>query len=207
MNETKRKILDTSRALFNEYGIADVSQRRIADQLGISPGNLTYHFKRSDDIVEALYFELVAGLNLAMETLKARDYNLENLLRSINLLVERFHDYRFILLDFVQIMRRHDPICRHYAQLSVMRKQQFSEAVQHLRQAGIMREEELPHEFDFLYERFHILADFWLSTAEIREGGIRPGQLHFYKQVIIQTLYPYLTEQGKKEFLLIYNKN
>lgn len=50
----REKILVTSRHMFNEQGYARVTMRQIADALGISVGNLTYHFPKKSDIVFAL---------------------------------------------------------------------------------------------------------------------------------------------------------
>jgi AcrR family transcriptional regulator len=204
MNETKRKILDASRELFNLYGLDKVSQRRIAEHLGISPGNLTYHFKKSEDIVEALYFEMVATMDGAMEEVKNMQYNLPFIFKMIDLLVECFFQYRFMLLDFVPIMRHHAKIRKHYEQLSLLRKQQFMGAIKHLRETQMIREEELPLEYEFLYDRFQILADFWISSIEIKEEGVKSLHLQRGKRLLTQSLYPYLTLEGKKAFLAVY---
>jgi len=47
-------ILNRSMQLFNDFGIESVSIFRVAESLDISPGNLTYHFKRKKDLVDAL---------------------------------------------------------------------------------------------------------------------------------------------------------
>ena len=44
MNSTRKKIMRAARLLFNEYGVAKISQRTICNHIAISPGNLTYHF-------------------------------------------------------------------------------------------------------------------------------------------------------------------
>lgn len=204
MNKTKRRILDESRNLFNLYGISNVSQRRISDQLGISPGNLTYHFNKSDDIVEALYFELVAHMNTATEQVKGLNYDLTFMFRLIDSLVDSFFEYRFIFLDFVQIMRNHERIRNHFEQLTALRKRQFEEAIQCLTSTNILRHEELPNEYDFLYDRFQILADFWISSIETRESGVKTEHLERIKKVLVQAIYPHLTRQGKETFLSIY---
>lgn len=206
MNETKRNILEASRELFNCYGVANVSQRRIAEHLGISPGNLTYHFKKSNDMVEALYYELAGTMDQAMAEIKSMKYNQEFIFKLVDLLVESFFEYRFIFLDFVQIMRNHEQIRKHYEQLSLLRKQQFKEAVQHLTDTQMIRKEELPHEYDYLYERFQLLSDFWISAIVVREEGVKNQHLKKNKELIIQSLYPYLTSKGKNTFLEIYNK-
>lgn len=206
MNETKRNILEAGRDLFNRYGVASVSQRRIAEQLGISPGNLTYHFKKSNDIVEALYFELVGTMDQAMAELKSMKYDQQFLFKMVDLMVESFFKYRFIFLDFVQIMRHHEPIRKHYEQLSLLRKQQFEEAIEQLINTKMIRKEELPHEYDYLYQRFQLLSDFWISDMVAREEDIAKQHLKQRKELIIQSLYPYLTPKGQKIFLEIYQE-
>ena len=51
MATTKEKIIETSIKLFNEKGCLNTSTRHIADELGISVGNLYYHFKNKEDIL------------------------------------------------------------------------------------------------------------------------------------------------------------
>jgi len=50
----KQEILETARRLFNERGYSGVSMRDIAGVLEISVGNLTYHFSKKEDLIEAI---------------------------------------------------------------------------------------------------------------------------------------------------------
>ena len=50
--QTKEDILITARELFNEYGYKNISMRDIAKKLNISVGNLTYYFKKKEDVIE-----------------------------------------------------------------------------------------------------------------------------------------------------------
>lgn len=52
--ERKAEILETAGRMFDETDWNAVTMRRIADTLGISVGNLTYHFKRKEDLIEAV---------------------------------------------------------------------------------------------------------------------------------------------------------
>lgn len=56
-DSTKNRILECACRLFKEYGYNAVSMRNIADALDISVGNLTYHFRKKEDLIEALIFE------------------------------------------------------------------------------------------------------------------------------------------------------
>jgi AcrR family transcriptional regulator len=52
---TRDRILEECRRLFNERGPAEVTTAEIASAVGISEGNLHYHFRRKEQIVEALF--------------------------------------------------------------------------------------------------------------------------------------------------------
>ncbi len=52
--DLKTEILHTAEQMFDEFGCTAVSLRNIADTLGISVGNLTYHYKRKEDLMEAV---------------------------------------------------------------------------------------------------------------------------------------------------------
>src|SRR6266705_6229876 len=60
---TRDRILATSLVLFNADGVAKVSASRIAAELGMSQGNLHYHFRRKEEIVDRLVrrYEQEAG--------------------------------------------------------------------------------------------------------------------------------------------------
>lgn len=205
MSSTKKKILDASRKLLNQQGLAAVSQRTIANHLKISPGNLTYHFKKRSDIIEGLYFELVekidqAFLNVNME--KGLLFGLHQLTRKS---MDCFFEYRFMMLDFIQVMRENPPIKKHYLKLMIQREEQMQMFFQMLIQKGLMRKEEIDQEYHNLIRRMMILGDFWLASAEINKEKMNLKQIDNYLEITSQAIYPYLTEQGKKEYLKIMN--
>ena len=64
--KTREKILNTSLKEFNKKGIQDVSLRGIAKKVGISVGNLNYHFPTTNDIIYELSVHLVDDVNKAI---------------------------------------------------------------------------------------------------------------------------------------------
>jgi AcrR family transcriptional regulator len=59
---TRERILEECRSLFNERGPAEVTTAEIAACVGISEGNLHYHFRRKEQIVEALFDQFEIAL-------------------------------------------------------------------------------------------------------------------------------------------------
>lgn len=60
--DTKQKILEASLQLFNQNGISNVRLQQIADEAGISVGNLAYHFNNKEAITESLITNVITSL-------------------------------------------------------------------------------------------------------------------------------------------------
>jgi len=203
MEKTKNKILRVSLELFNEQGLAKVTLRTIANELGISQGNLNYHFKKREDILEALYFSLVEHINEQVQGQMKNGVTLQFMMDLTTSVMEILADYRFLMLDLVQIMRENERIGTHFRQLVQGRKDQFEIFFKVLVANGIMRKEELPNEYDHFYTRIQMLGDYWISYAEVINQVNARTNINQYIQILSQSIYPYLTEKGKEEFNML----
>ena len=95
---TRERILATSLRLFNEEGLASISTHRMAAELGISPGNLHYHFKSKRLIVAGLFRRFEERLAACMDAAASVDA-LDDLWLSLHLAFETLNDYRFVYRD------------------------------------------------------------------------------------------------------------
>ncbi|GAA0434107.1 TetR family transcriptional regulator [Actinoplanes capillaceus] len=60
--ETRRRILGETTALFVERGYASTSIRDISERLGMTKGALYYHFTSKEDLLHAIVAPLLSGL-------------------------------------------------------------------------------------------------------------------------------------------------
>ena len=51
---TAERILDVTLELYNRFGEPNVSTSLISAELGISPGNLYYHYPAKDELINSL---------------------------------------------------------------------------------------------------------------------------------------------------------
>lgn len=204
MKQTKDKILEKSLMLFNERGVSNVSLRNIACEMGISVGNLQYHFKKREEITIALYFQLVETIDHSMNLENISSFSGEklNVLFGISkVMLTSFFEYRFFFLDFNAIVNQHPTIKTHYKGLMQKREQQFFAFITDLIEADLMRKEVLPNEYKNLFLRIQVLSDFWMSSATVQSKKISKKLMLEYLEVIDQTVFPYLTEAGKMQYL------
>ncbi len=200
MNNTKEKILHTALVLFNDYGLSQVTLRTIAKKMGISQGNVTYHFQKREDIIEALYFQLVASIDTSIKSIDKTDNTLQFLATLSQNIMASFYQYRFFMLDFVQIIRENKKIKTHFKELSIQREHQFLMIFDELVKTGLMRQEILPNEYKNLYKRIQVYGDFWISDAQNNHTNLSKRLLHNYSITLLQSIFPYLTPKGQREY-------
>ena len=95
---TRDRILDASLRLFNGDGVAKVSTHRIAAEIGISPGNLHYHFKTKQQIVAWLFRRFEGRVAPCIDAAAAVTA-LDDLWLSLHMTFEAVSDYRFVYRD------------------------------------------------------------------------------------------------------------
>lgn len=202
MNETKQKILLKSLKLFNNRGISNVPLRTIADEVGISVGNLQYHFKKREDIIEALYFELVEKMDSVFFV--GSDDLLKSLLNISTEIISTLYEYHFFLLDFTTITRRNEKIKRHYSELSIRRESQFLKVAEVFVENGLFRKEMLKNEYANLFKRIEVISNFWFSSILIQAESLSKKSVEEYSLLISQNIYPYLTDEAKVQYAEIF---
>jgi AcrR family transcriptional regulator len=68
---TVDRIFDGARQVIVKYGYAGFTTRRVAEAASIAPGNLSYHFPRKQDLIQALIRRLLPDYLSQLETFVA----------------------------------------------------------------------------------------------------------------------------------------
>ena len=101
---TKESIRDTAVRLFNEEGYENVSLRRIATEAGTTIGNLTYHFKKKEDLVIEIVSELHDDFSFFFcSSLKGKDL-LDDLVKSFNKAEQNQLKYPFYFININELI-------------------------------------------------------------------------------------------------------
>ena len=200
MNSTKRSILDTALRLFNELAYSKVTIRMIAQALDMSSGNLNYHYKKRDAILEALYFDMVRVFDERIEQLEQKEINFNTIKEDIKDSMERMIEFRFFWTDFYNLLQQNETIKRHFTDAYVNRKKGTKLLFSILIKKGLMKSASHPKEHDFLIEKMIGFSNTWLYTSSVyKTEKLTATFIDRQADILLSFLYPYLTETGKKQ--------
>ena len=164
--QTRQRILDASLAMFNEQGEPNVTTNHIADELEISPGNLYYHFRNKDDIIEQLFARYEERMDTALVAPEGRLRDLEDIWLQLHLVFEAIWDYRFLYRDLVDILSRNRRLRLRFARILKRAADNATSGMRGLVQAGVMRASAA--EVEATATNILVLATFWLNYASVR---------------------------------------
>lgn len=198
---TKQRILQTSLQLFNDYGIDAVTVRQIAKELGMSHGNLCYHFSNTDAIAEMLYEQLLEEMNVVLaEPTVLADINLQAFYNLSAFVFGKLYKYKFIIQDFTSLTRRNENLKHKHRDLIRSRRIFFQIGIEAGIQAGFLKPDIIEGQYENFFNQLFIIGDFWLASAEILYEGREEDKLPTYLNTAFTLIIPYLTEKGLNEY-------
>lgn len=188
----KQEILETAHRLFNERGYAGVSMRDIAGALDISVGNLTYHYGRKEDLIEAVIVDYHRHYHKpeAPRSLKSLHRFFQHLLR---VQVENPAYFTY----YAQLSRTYPSV--HAIQTGAIHDQRdaLSVAIARLQQDGVIKPDRLPGQSGYLADALVMVCCYGMTMEQELFHMENPVvRLHLLWGLI----YPLLTKAGRKAY-------
>jgi AcrR family transcriptional regulator len=163
---TAERILEVTLELFNRFGEPNVSTTLISAELGISPGNLYYHYPAKDELINTLFDRYERALG---EILQAADgvENVEDAWLFFHMLFELIWSYRFLYRDLNDLLSKNRRLETHF-QFVLKNKQRAMHALlDGLARSSAMRitgAEAAPTATSMV-----VVVTYWLSYEYVRE--------------------------------------
>ena len=162
---TRERILEVALRLFNDFGEPNVNTTLISEEMKISPGNLYYHFKNKDDIINCIFqqFEKEIDQLLAVPTGRAAD--VEDAWLFLHLLFEQIWNYRFFYRDLNNLLANNRTLEIKFKELLNEKVQVARRLCEGLQSAGQLTAN--PREIEALATNMVVVATYWLSFAYV----------------------------------------
>ncbi|HMO38727.1 MAG TPA: TetR/AcrR family transcriptional regulator [Saprospiraceae bacterium] len=193
---TKQKILDAAIRLFNENGLCNVRLQQIADETGISVGNLAYHFKNKEAIVNQAYEMLFVEFSEIL-TAYLRYPDLRDMDNQLELYFAFFKKYQFYLTDLFEVERSFPGIIAQWHQCVQKMLAQIRKRIDFNMQRAILAPETHPGSYDLLANNIWMTITFWIPQRILR--GLPIDEASF-REAVWSQLLPWFTYKGREEY-------
>jgi AcrR family transcriptional regulator len=163
---TRERILELSLHLFNEFGEPNITTTVIAEEMNISPGNLYYHFRNKDDIVNSIFTQFEAEITHMLGVPDGRRVNIEDVWLYLHLMFELVWRYRFFYRDLSDLLSRNRTLELHFKQILAYKIKVARELCEGLQREAAL--EASPAEIDTLATNMVVVSTYWLSYEYVR---------------------------------------
>lgn len=187
--------------MFNEGGLQEVSLRDISKQVGISVGNLNYHFPTTNDIILALSIQLVEEINNSinnkMANADAAQDPLTSLFELMKISFATQLKYQFMFNSrYAEIVVNIPEIQEHYQKTFQGHFTVGVEHIEHLIDQGYIDKSLLKDVNGFTY-MVNMLGTFWQQELAIFQPDLSDNRkIDQALAVMFQAYRPYLTTKG-----------
>lgn len=200
--KTRDRILAAALELFNQQGERKVTTNHLAAHLGMSPGNLYYHFKNKQEIIYELFLSYEARVDANLFVPTDRTLTVEDKLNYLQKVFQGLWEFRFIHRDMEHLLLAEERLHSRYRDF-FRRCQKNTEGIyEGLRDANIIKIDQ--RDIEGLALNTWIVVTSWFSflqcnflvdenesiTLEMLKGGI-------YQ--IFQLERPYLTDEYREQ--------
>ena len=201
---TAERILEVTLELFNRFGEPNVSTTLISAEMGISPGNLYYHYPAKDELINALCDRYERALN---ELLNASDNvrDVEDAWFFMHSLFELIWQYRFLYRDLNDLLSKNRRLETHFQTVLKNKTRSVRAMLESMNRCGAIRID--ARELEPTATSMVVVLTYWLSFEYVRDprhalepesaqAALLRGAHH-----VLNLLAPYL-EAGQRTHLL-----
>lgn len=173
-SKTKDKILAAGLALFNNEGEAQVSAVDIASVMGISPGNLYYHYKGKDEIIIALFEDFDEEIRQVLSAPLNNPLAIEDNWIYLYIIFEEVFDFRFFYRNQGELLQRIPKLRGPFSRILALKERAVLSLLSAL--ADLEKLEFDEGEKAALAGRIAQHFTFWLQYHDLRFGPDNQGR-------------------------------
>ena len=198
--DTKDKIIATAIDLFNVHGTKAISTNHIAKEMGISPGNLYYHFRSKNDIIRSISDnfsnELGSVFKIQLDTISDFSSNLTSL---FNRFFKIQQSYQFLFLEGVHLTKQDSRVLDNYTKLRRLINKGYHDLLSNLVKIKIMKRQSL-NIIDDLLDAQWIIMWYWINHTILDRNTYDDSQIKKGIKLSFSIIKPQLTSIGKVAF-------
>jgi len=201
---TAERILEVTLELFNRFGEPNVSTTLISAEMGISPGNLYYHYPAKEELINSLFDKYETALN---ELLNASDgvRDVEDAWFFMHTLFELIWQYRFLYRDLNDLLSKNRRLETHFQFVLKNKARAIKSLLENMARSGALQMD--AREMDSTATSMVVVLTYWLSFEYVRDprNALEPASaqsaLMRGAHHVLNLLVPYLQKEQRTHLL------
>ena len=189
--QTKSNILQKAIELFNETGTASTSMNALAEALGISAGNLQYHYKSKEDVIRDIYEVMFTDWQ-SIYTGMDETFSIETLRAILKKNFDLTWKYRFFYREYAALLRNDSKLSKRFREVQEQRLTEQETLINLLTSQSGGRSAPDPKEIKNVVLIGWVLGNTWLSYAESTGRKMDKSALDEAVEIMILHYKPYL---------------
>lgn len=190
--KTRDRILECALLLFNQKGEPNVSTMEVANEMGISPGNLYYHFHGKEPLILGLFERFQSELTPLLDPPSDARLSPDEYWLFLHLIIERLAHYRFLFQDLSNLAGRLPKLAKGIRNLLNALKRTLASLLARLKAEGHLISD--TRALGQLVEQITMTLLFSLDYQRILD---REGEVRVVVYQIMMLVAPHLQPAGK----------
>ncbi len=189
---TKQRILETALVLFNTTNTQAATTNHIAKAMGISVGNLHYHYKNREEIIFKLYEQMLLESTLLVQDLPK---DIVGLFEHQKLMSSVLWKYRFFYRELLFLLSRDPLLKERYISDNLAHRKRIYITFENLIAKGDLEITEKKI-LEQLTDTVMLVLSFWNPMMETLGEEIQEEDFQAATAHIQCAMRPYLTQQA-----------
>ncbi len=209
--KTKDKIVLTSLELFNERGERNVSTNHIAAHMGMSPGNLYYHFRNKSDIIYEIFKNYELMVDSYLHVPSDRAIHIHDLIAYLDAVFNGLWAYRFIHRDLEHLLSSDERLRQDYRHFTLRCLEGIQRIILAMEGSGIYRPMEEQQRRSKALNTWLIVTN-WMTYLKSIHASENPEEALSRKSIqhgvylVLDYVIPYLYEDKRALALELQEK-
>jgi AcrR family transcriptional regulator len=194
--QTRESALDKAVELFNENGTAAISMNALADALGISAGNLQYHYRNKEALIRAIY-ELMFNEWEQIYVGISKSVDAESLRTILRKNFDLTWKYRFFFREYAALLHNDKQLAKRFREVQERRITEQEALIKLVAKAngtaGMINAKEIRNVVLIGW----VLGNTWLSYVESTGREITRSALDGAVEILLLHYKPFIFQQEK----------
>lgn len=196
---TRERIIETAIELFNASGTKAVTTNHISAAMGISPGNLYYHFRNKEEIIRAVFAQMhEVGRREYLEINAERGPGTAETMAETFVMIQRFNwRYRFFKRELTALVMADPSLGEQFVASNKANLSMVDAALERSITQGFLKPMPEPVR-TLLAEQVWMITLFWLNYLEVCGEEVNDATLQRGIDHLQLMLDAHMTEEAKR---------